>query len=418
MLQSKLFTKTSKEAPKDEPSLNAQLLEQGGFVQKVLAGVYSYLPLGNRVLRKIENIIREEMDEIGVEIFMPSLAPKENWEKTGRWNEVDVLFKLESQHGYEYALGPTHEEIVAPLAKKYISSYRDLPAAYYQIQSKFRDEARAKSGLMRGREFRMKDLYSFHTSQEDLDKYYGEAQKVYARVFERLGLKALLTEASGGSFSKFSHEYQVELPTGEDTIYICEKCGLAKNKEIFSGDNEECTNCGKTTWRETKASEVGNIFKLGTKFSEPFEVKYLDAEGKEQTPVMGCYGIGPSRVMGIIAELYNDDKGLQWPKNVAPFQIHVVPLASKDESMNKRVKEHAQKIHDQLTKAGMEVLLDDREETAGSKFADSDLIGIPYRVVISEKSLANDQVEIKDRISGEVEMLPVGNVTESLTERF
>lgn len=368
------------------------------------------MPLGARVLQKIEKIIREEMDTVGAEVLMPSLQPKENWVVTGRWDGLDVLFKLKSQHGYEYALGPTHEEIISPVAKKIIGSYRDLPVAAYQIQTKFRDEARAKSGLLRGREFRMKDLYSFHASQEDLDLYYAKVQEVYAKIFQRLGLKALLTEASGGSFSKYSHEYQVEVPTGEDVIFVCQKCDLAKNKEIYSGPNESCTNCGQTTWRETKACEVGNIFKLGTKYSDPFELQYIDAESKPQPVVMGCYGIGTTRLMGVIAELSNDDRGLVWPENISPFGAHIVPLRSKDASMQEKINETVTKLQEHLEATHIDVLVDDRDETAGVKFADSDLIGIAHRFVISEKTLAMDSVEWKRRELPEATMMKLSDL--------
>ncbi len=398
MLQSKIFAKLAKEDPKDEQSLNARLLSRAGFIEKAMAGVYNFLPLGSRVLHKIENIIRQEMDAFGSEILMPSLQPKENWEQTGRWKEFDVLFRLKSMHAFEYALGPTHEEIVTPLAKKAIMSYRDLPVAVYQIQTKFRDELRAKSGLLRGREFRMKDLYSFHASQDDLEKYYSEVQRAYSRIFERLGLRAILTEASGGSFAKYSHEFQVVLPSGEDEIFICEKCGLAKNKEIFSSpETEKCSNCGQTSWKRENASEIGNIFRLGTKFSSAFNVKFLDSEGKEQLVVMGCYGMGTTRLMGVIAEMHNDENGLIWPQNVAPFEYHIVPLFSKDADLRKKIEAAAWKIFSTLQKQGIEVLLDDRDESPGVKFKDADLIGIPKRVVLSEKTVEKDEVEIKGR---------------------
>jgi prolyl-tRNA synthetase len=417
MYQSKLVSKTSKEAPKDEISKNAQLLERAGFVQKVLAGVYTYLPLGNRVLQKIENIVREEMDRVGQEVFMPSLQPKESWDKTGRWEAVDVLFKLKSIHGYDYALGPTHEEIVTPSVQAFVSSYRDLPIAVYQIQTKFRDEARAKSGLMRGREFRMKDLYSFHTTQEDLEKYYEEVHQVYNKLFERLGLNAIYTEASGGTFSKYSHEFQVEVETGEDTIYICEQCGLAKNKEVYEGENSECTDCGKTTWRETSAAEVGNIFKLATKFSNAFDFTVRDQNDQAQAVLMGCYGIGTSRVMGVIAELCNDERGLIWPKNIAPFQAHVLPLNSKDQSVQNQIADATGKLVVALENMGMEVLLDDRQESPGAKFADSDLIGIPMRVVISEKTLKENKLEIKER-TGEANLMTVEEALAHIKEYY
>lgn len=412
MLQSNLFSKTSKEAPKDESSANARLLEQAGYIKKSLAGVYTFLPLGMRVLQKIETVVRKHMDELGSELLMSSLQPKENWVKTKRWDEMDVLFKLKSQHGYEYALGPTHEEIIAPLAANIISSYRDLPTAAYQIQTKFRDEPRAKSGLLRGREFRMKDLYSFHRDQADLDVYYGRVQIAYEEIFKELGLDAILTEASGGTFSKYSHEYQVVTEAGEDQIFICEKCGLAKNKEVYSGPDEECTNCGKTTWKEAMACEVGNIFKLGTKFTEAFNISYQDENGKPQTPVMGCYGIGTTRLMGVIAERYNDDKGLRWIGSVAPFHVHIVPLPSKDPAIQKEIEKQIIFLQQKMESAGFDVLIDDRQESAGVKFNDSDLIGIPMRVVISEKTLAQNVCEMKLRGSDAVAMLTPGQILE------
>jgi prolyl-tRNA synthetase len=405
MKQSHYFLKTSKTVSADDVSINAKLLEQGGFVQKVMAGVYSYLPLGNRVLKKIESIVREEMDAIGgQEVFMPTLQPKENWQKTGRWESLDVLFQVKSRHGNEYALGPTHEEIVTPMAQAIISSYKDLPIAVYQIQTKFRDEARAKSGLLRGREFRMKDLYSYHATPDDLENYYNNiAAPAYAKVFKRLGLDALYTEASGGSFAKFSHEFQVEIENGEDTIYICEKCKLAKNKEIFE-DGAECTNCGKTTWREAKASEVGNIFKLQDKYSSAFNLQFTEADGSKKTVVMGCYGIGTSRLMGVIVEKFNDEKGIIWPAAVAPFAVHLIAL--------KGAEEQAEKLYVNLLEQGVEVLYDDRDLSAGAKFADSDLIGIPLRMIVSPKTLEKNSVELKKRTEKDFKLVEISKVLE------
>jgi len=412
MLQSKILSKTAKEPPKDELSKNARLLEQAGFVQKVLAGVYNYLPLGIRVLHKIENIVRDEMSAISNEMFMPALQPKENWIATGRWQDMDVLFKIKSQHGFEYALGPTHEEIVAPAAKQAIQSYRDLPVSVFQIQTKFRDEPRAKSGLLRGREFRMKDMYSFHTDLADQDKYYETAIQAYKNIFGRVGLKSILTEASGGTFSRFSHEFQIEVPAGEDTIYICQSCGLAKNKEIFGDNTEKCNGCGKSDWRETQAAEVGNIFKLGTKYSKPFELKYLDQDGKEQDVLMGCYGLGTTRLMGVIAEICNDQNGLIWPEAVAPFQLHLLTLQAKDQGTREKISSEAEKLYENLQKQGIEVLLDTRDESAGVKFKDADLIGIPWRAVISEKTLAQNSVELKKRSETKTELVGLNKMVE------
>jgi prolyl-tRNA synthetase len=399
MRQSKYFLKTSKTTPSDDLSVNAKLLEQGGFVQKVLAGVYTFLPLGLRVLQKIENVVRSEMDKIGNEMFMPVLHPKENWEKTGRWSGLDVLFKIKSQHGNEYALGPTHEEIVTPAAQSIINSYKDLPQAVYQIQTKFRDEPRAKSGLLRGREFRMKDLYSFHATAEDLEEYYNKkAMPAYEAVYKSLGLGAILTEASGGTFSKYSHEYQVETENGEDTIYICEKCGLAKNKEIFE-EGAKCTNCGKTTWRETKGSEVGNIFKLQDKYSKAFNLQYTAQDGSKKIVLMGCYGLGTSRVMGVIVEKFHDDKGVIWPEAVAPFKVHLLALNGAEKQ--------ADAIYQSLLDEGVEVLYDDRDASPGVKFADSDLIGIPYRIVVSVKTIEKESVEVKKRSEKEAKLVKI-----------
>ncbi len=376
-------------------------------MQKAMAGVYSYLPLGDRVLKKIEKIVREEMDAIGgQEIFMPSLHPKENWLKTGRWHGLDVLFQVKSKHGNEYALGPTHEEIVTPMALSVINSYKDLPLAVYQIQTKFRDEPRAKSGLLRGREFRMKDLYSFHTTAEDLENYYNNvAAPAYAKIFKRLGLDAVYTEASGGTFSKFSHEFQVEIENGEDTIYICEKCGLGKNKEIYQ-EGAECSNCGKTKWKEAKASEVGNIFKLQDKYSAPFNLVYTDNQGSKKPVLMGCYGIGTSRLMGVIVEKFNDEKGIIWPKSVAPFNVHLIAL--------KGGEIEAEKVYKTLLKEGIEVLYDDRDASAGEKFADSDLIGIPVRLVTSSKTVQKHSVEVKHRDQSEAKLVKLDEVEKVL----
>lgn len=408
MKQSQFFSRTSKTSPKDDVSVNARLLEQGGFVHKEMAGVYTYLPLGMRVLQKVENIIREEMNAIGgQEILMPALQPKENWQTTGRWEGFDVLFKVKSQTDSEYALGPTHEEIVTPLGLGVISSYRDLPLAVYQIQTKFRDEVRAKSGLMRGREFRMKDLYSFHATEEDLASYYKTVASAYKRIFERLGIPALYVEASGGSFSKYSHEFQVETPNGEDIVYVCENCQLAVNKEIFD-DEKTCTDCGQKNYRETKASEVGNIFELKNRFSDSFKLAYTAEDGSQKPVLMGCYGIGPSRCMGVIVEENHDEAGIIWPESVAPFQVHLVALASKDES----IKAAADQLYQDLQAAGVEVLYDDRDSvSAGVKFADSDLIGIPHRLIVSGKTMAENSVELKNRKTGETSLVPLTEIT-------
>lgn len=410
MKQSQLFTKTKKEAPKDEVSLNAQLLIRAGFVDKVMAGVYTYLPLGLRVFKKIENIIREEINAVGgQEIFMPSLHPKENWEQTGRWSTMDDLFKVKDASDREFALGGTHEEIVSPLIKKFVQSYKDLPFAVYQFQNKFRMELRSKSGLLRGREFLMKDLYSFHTTEEDLDKYYQQVTHAYVRIFSRMGIgeQTYFTFASGGSFSKYSHEFQTICETGEDVIYICDKCRVAINKEII-GDMAGCPECKQKKLKEVKAIEVGNIFKLGTKYSTPFDLKVKDENGKDVTIVMGCYGIGLGRLMGTVVELFHDKDGIMWPEEIAPFKVHLIALDGASNEANK--------LYDELEEKGIEVLYDDREDkTAGEKFADADLIGLPLRLVISKKTLAKNSVELKNRNRAEAELVLLSGIVDKIS---
>jgi len=411
MRQSTLAAKIRREAPKDEESLNAIWLIRAGFIDKLAAGIYSFLPLGFRVLRKIENIIREEMLSIGgQEILMPALHPKENWEKTGRWATLDVLFKLNGIGDKDYALGSTHEEIVSPLAKKIILSYKDLPLYLFQIQTKFRNEPRAKSGLLRTREFSMKDLYSFHADTADLDKYYEKAIAAYQNIFKKCGLgeRTYLTAASGGSFSKYSHEFQTANEAGEDTIYICQKCKLAVNKEIKE-ENPTCPKCQSSDFKETSAIEVGNIFKLGTKYSAPFDLKYKDEKGQEQTVIMGCYGLGPTRLMGAIVETYHDDKGLIWPEEVAPFKIHLLALGDDD-----KIKKEADKLYEKLLAEGLEVLYDERTISPGEKFAEADLIGLPWRLVISEKTLEKKSVELKKRDAKEVELIDLDKAAKKL----
>ena len=408
MKQSQLFTKTQKNAPAGENSLNAQLLIRGGFIDKLMAGAYSFLPLGFRVMKKIENIIREEMNAIGgEEISMPALHPKENWERTGRWNSMDDLYKVKDKSDREFALGPTHEEVVVPLAKKYIQSYKDIPFAVYQFQNKFRMELRAKSGLLRDREFLMKDLYSFHIEEKDLDAYYGKAKSAYLKVFERAGLKekTYFTFASGGSFSKYSHEFQTLCEAGEDTIYICEKCQTAVNKEI-KHETPKCPECGGGKFREEKSIEIGNIFKLKDKFTKPFNLTVTGESGKPAIVIMGCYGIGLSRLMGTIVEVHHDEKGIIWPESVAPFKVHLINLGKKEE---------AEKIYNDLEKNNIEVLYDDREDaSAGEKFADADLIGIPLRAVVSEKSLASGGVEVKKRGEKTQNIFPANTLVKNL----
>ncbi|MBP9869131.1 hypothetical protein KBC59_01045 [Patescibacteria group bacterium] len=416
MRMSQLFTKTSKSAPADAETANAKFLLQGGFVHQEMAGVYSWLPLGLRVMRKVEAIIREEMNGLGAqEVLMSGLQPKENWETTGRWNAVDVLFKVPSQTKKEYALGPTHEEIVTPLVGSFIQSYKDLPLAVYQIQTKFRDELRAKSGVLRGREFGMKDLYSFHATQEDLEKFYQTALDAYLRVFTRCGMNAKVVEASGGAFTKkFSHEFQIVTDAGEDVILACPACSFAQNSEIATlKDGDACPQCGALLGT-VKGVEAGNIFDLGSKFSDAFKVGFTDEDGNRQTVLMGCYGIGVTRLVGTIVEASHDDRGIIWPKSVAPFQVHLVSLSSKDSEMQDRIQEESADLYDALTAAGIDVLWDDREASPGAKLADADLLGMPLRLLVSEKTLKDESIEWKIRAAAEAKLVAVENVVDEV----
>jgi len=410
MKLSKFFTKTEREAPKDEISVNAQLLERGGFVYKNNSGIYTYLPLGWRVLGKINKIIREEMDAIGgQELFMPALVNKRYWDASDRW-DVAVAYRLKDEFGHEFALGWTHEEVITEIAKRYIQSYKDLPVSVYQIQTKFRNEPRAKSGVIRGREFLMKDLYSFHADEEGLNDFYEKVIEGYRRIFERCGLKTYLTEASGGAFTKeYTHEFQVLSEAGEDTIFYCESCDYAQNKEISKlVKGGKCPKCGNMT-NSGKAVEVGNVFKLGTRFSEAFNLYFVDEKEQGHPIVMGSYGIGPSRLMGAIAEVHHDENGLIWPESIAPYKFILIALEHSYEK--------AEKIYQKLLESGMEVLYDDREEkTAGEKFADADLLGIPVRLVISERTLKSKSIEIKKRDKNTKELVKIKDIDSILTE--
>lgn len=386
-----LFTKTRKDIAKTD-SVNANYLVRGGFIDQLSAGTYTFLPLGWRVYKKIEAIIKDEMEKAGgQEIFMPAMHPKANWEKTGRLEGLDIIYRvIGNLSGDENLLGPTHEEVVTPLAAKFIFSYKDLPKYVYQIQDKFRDEARPKSGLLRTKEFMMKDLYSFHTDSKDLDRYYKVMEKSYFNIFERCGIgkDTVLTYSSGGSFSKYSHEFQLICDTGEDTVYLCEKCNVAVNKEIYHEQNS-CPECNNTKLVPRKGIEVGNIFKLMDKFSISFGFNYIDQHNKKNPVLMGCYGIGLGRLLASVVEVSHDESGIIWPESITPYDVHLISL--------NQTEEEAQNIYDSLIKAGYDVLWDDRDERAGVKLADSDLIGIPHRIVISPKTLNENKLEYKSR---------------------
>ena len=405
MRLSKTFVKTLREAPKDETAKNGALLTRAGYVHKEMAGVYDFLPLGIRVIENIKNIIREELNKLGCEeLQMTALQNPEPWEKTGRFSDqaVDIWFKTNLSSGGELGLAPTHEEPIVNLMKSYISSYKDLPLYVYQFQTKFRNELRAKSGILRGREFLMKDLYSFHTSEEDLDRFYAEVEKAYLKIYERLGLgdDTYETFASGGIFSKYSHEFQTFLPVGEDDVYFNNDHSVVLNKEVLNPETLADLGVAEDELSSTTAAEVGNIFKLKFKYSEPLGLKFSDEQNTQQVVYMGCYGIGVSRVMGVIVEKYADDKGLVWPESVAPFKYHLIGIG---EAGTKRAEEFYA-THEDST------LFDDRELRPGEKFADAELMGMPYRVVISDKTLAEDSAEVTNRQTGETKLVKIAEL--------
>ena len=397
---SKTFIKTLREAPKDETAKNGALLTRAGYIHKEMAGVYDYLPLGLRVIENIKTIIREELNKLGCEeVLLSALQNPELWEKTGRFSdsEVDIWFKTELSAGGVLGLAPTHEEPLTNMLRTYVSSYKDLPLYIYQFQTKFRNELRAKSGILRGREFLMKDLYSFHASEEDLDKFYDEVEKAYGRIFDRLGIgdSTFETFASGGIFAKYSHEFQTFLPVGEDTVYYNNDKSIVLNEDVLNDEVMADLGVSREELTETTAAEVGNIFKLKFKYSEPLGLKFVDESNTQQNVYMGCYGIGVSRLMGVIAEMFADEKGLVWPESIAPFKYYLVGIG--DEGM-KKAEEFYEK-HEE------EILFDDRDLRPGEKFADSELIGIPYRVVISGKTLENGSAELTDRRTGETKLV-------------
>ena len=395
MRQSELYTKTRKTLPKDEVAKNAKLLLRGGFVHKELAGVYSYLPLGLRVLKNIENIIREEMNKIGgQEVLMSSMQDPAIWEQNDRWDDkkINIWFKdKEGKTGFAWS----HEEPILNMMKHHVDSYKDLPAYVYQFQNKFRNEPRAKSGLLRGREFIMKDLYSLTRDQVGLDKFYGEVRNAYENIFERAGIgdKTYFTFASGGLFTKFSHEFQTLSSEGEDTIYLDKKKKLAINKEIMTDEALKEAGLAKGDLSEEKAIEVGNIFKFGTGYSEKMGVTFKDENGKENPVFLGSYGIGLGRLMATIVEVLSDDKGIVWPESVSPFRVHLVELE----------KGLGEDLYKKLENKGIDVLYDDRDSSAGEKFNDADLIGIPLRFVVSEKT--GGKVEVKKREENKEEVV-------------
>ena len=410
MLQSKLFAQTKKTTPKDIEAISHKLLYRGDFIDQLSAGVYSFLPLGLRVHQKIIEIIRQEMQALGAqEVLLPSLHPKKIWEKSGRWQTIKPpLFKLKDSHKKDFALGSTHEEVMTKIVQERVRSYKDLPVALFQFQTKFRNEIRYTGGLLRTREFTMKDLYSFHASQEDFERFYEKVAQSYLRIFKKCGLQAIRVKASGLGFTNsFTDEFQVLTSVGEDTVIYCEKCGFAQNKEIAKlKEGDRCPQCGAPL-RQQRGIEVGNIFPLGTKYPQAFNFYFIDKNGEKKLPIMGSYGIGIGRLMATIIEIHHDDKGMIWPENIAPYQAHLVPVEIRE----RKVKVIADKIYQDLQAQEIEVLYDDRKQVSiGEKFAESDLIGIPLRIVVSKKTLLKNSVEIKKRGVKNPELIPIKKI--------
>ncbi len=417
MRVSQLFTKTSKSIPSDETARNAQLLIQAGFIHKEMAGVYAYLPLGLKVLENIKQIVRQEMNAIGgQELIMTALQRQELWESTDRWDDqkVDIWFKTGLKNGTTVGLAWSHEEPIGQMMKNYLESYRDLPISVYQFQTKLRNELRAKSGIMRGREFVMKDLYSFNPSEAAHQTFYEQVAAAYLRVFDRVGLGEITfkTFASGGAFTQFSHEFQTITPAGEDTIYVDHQKRLAVNQEVYSDEVIQQLDLDKNKLQKTKAAEVGNIFSFGTAKSEQLGLFFTDEDGHERPVVLGSYGIGVTRLMGVIAEHFSDDLGLAWPESVSPYKVYLAGLGG-----DRAVTEGADKLYQDLTDAGCAVLYDDRDERAGAKFADADLLGIPYRVVVSDKTLQAAAYELKSRASKSVETVSHDDLLKKLGQK-
>lgn len=411
MRVSNVFTKTLKQAPADEVAKNAQLLIRAGYVYKEMAGAYAYLPYGLRVVEKIKQIVREEMNAINSnELIMTTLQRKEIWERTGRWGEdvVDIWFKTALQDKTEVGLAWSHEEPIVEMLKQYVQSYKDLPISLYQFQTKMRNELRAKSGIMRGREFIMKDMYSMHASAEDLESYYSQAIEAYKRVYERLGIgnDTYVTFASGGAFTKFSHEFQTICDAGEDVIYLHREKNIAINEEVIDDAVKEL-GVARDELEAVKTAEVGNIFNFGTQKTDEMDLHYTDKDGKDKPLYLGSYGIGVTRLMGVVVEKTSDDKGIVWPRAIAPYLVYLVSIgdegAKKADEFYKTLREHK-----------IEVLYDDRDERAGTKFADSELLGMPYRVTISDKTVEAGEYELTERATGETKMLTLEQIIATL----
>lgn len=403
-----MLGKARRQAPADAQAVSHKLLVRAAYIDQLASGIFSLLPLGYLAISKVQQIVRDEMLGLGAaEVFLPALQPAQLWEESGRLSTIDPpLFRVQDRHNKELVLGSTHEEVITDLARKNIESYKDLPLSVFQIQTKFRNEMRATGGLLRVREFMMKDLYSFHRSAEDLSEYYEKVQQAYLNIFRRCDLKAFIVEADSGSIGgAVSHEYSVEAPTGEDEVKVCANCGFAANTEVNTAQSDACPKCGGT-FELKSCIENGHTFQLGTKYSEKMGALFNDQDGQKQPIVMGCYGIGIGRLLAAIAETHHDDKGLSWPRMISPVDVHVVGLQSS-------VQEAARKVANEIHQS-VDVLIDDRDASPGVKLAESDLLGIPYRVIVSEKTEKEDKIEVSLRAGGSTRMMTVNEFVASL----
>lgn len=417
MRLSKSFSKTTKNVPTDETSKNAQLLIKAGYIHKEMAGVYSFLPLGLKVLENIKSIVRNEMNGLGFEeILMTSLQPKDIWEKTDRWDDkkVDIWFKSSLKNGAEVGLGWSHEEQIIAMLKDHISSYRDLPVAVYQFQNKLRNEIRSKSGILRCREFLMKDLYTYSLNEELHNQIYEKITKAYTSIFEKVGLGDVtyFTFASGGSFTQFSHEFQTLIDAGEDVIYVDHDKKIAINEEVYSDEIIHQLGLKKDDLKKHKAAEAANIFSFGTTKTDTFDLKYTDEKGIQSSIYMGSYGIGISRLMGIIVEYFSDDKGIVWPEIVAPAKTIIIRIGD-----NPEVIKLADKLYENIKSQNIDVLYDDRDLRPGEKFSDADLLGIPSRVIVSDKTIESKKYEFKSRTSDKTDFISEPELMEKLSSK-
>ncbi len=407
MRQSMMFIPTLKEAPKDAEAMSHKLLVRAGLVKQVAAGIYSYLPLGYKVIKKIETIIREEMDALGCsELLLPALQTADLWKESGRWADYGPeLMRLQDRKKRDFCLGPTHEEVITFVVRDQLNSYKKLPVGLYQIQTKFRDEMRPRFALMRGREFSMKDLYTFHANEECLDEWYKLVWQAYKNIFNRCGLEVKVVFSDPGQIGgDVAHEFMVMSEVGEDTISYCNSCDYGSNTELSNLQvGDVCPDCGGSI-SIAKGIEVGNIFKLGTKYSKPMKATFTDKDGKDKPLIMGCYGLGVTRTLMAVVEQNNNNEGIVWPEEIKPFDYHIVCFdVKKDEQV-----EASMEIYQNLRKMG-ECLLDDRLERGVVKLKDADLIGIPVRITVG-RDISEGLVEVTNRKNGKTDKVKIGEI--------